>query len=178
MLTCVCSAIVTVDVPVDITVIQHPKESKHAKNTIRLAKLINPRINVISSEQKERIQRLIESVMGNGALIYPNANSLPLENAFNDANLQSQPLKHLIFIDASWKQAFGIWKQHSDLALLKSFHLDLNVGSKYQIRCAKKPNYLSSIEAIAYSLKTLCNTEPKPFFTILNKMQSFWPSRH
>ncbi len=83
---------------------------------------------------------------------------------------------HLIFIDASWKQAFHVYKSLDVLRALPSYHLAQVPKSRYRIRKTSSELKLSTLEAIAYTLEYLFDVPPAPFFDVMEKMQSHWPN--
>jgi DTW domain-containing protein YfiP len=90
---------------------------------------------------------------------------------------QSEPKRvtRAIFIDSTWKQAYGIYKTNSSLQNIESVHFCNSVDGKYKIRRSKKDFQLSTIEAIAYTVEVLFDIDTTHYFTALNTMQSHWP---
>jgi len=155
-------------------VLQHRKESKHAKNTARLAKLVAPELEIILDDEECFNNGVIADKLKDAILIYPN----PHSNVLLKHNIESKhTLKdtHLLFIDATWKQAHGIWKRHPYLSTLDSYHLEVSEMPEYTIRKAKRPDYLSTIEAIAYCTEILFGQDKHPYLHLLGRMQSNWP---
>lgn len=182
--TCVCKAIVKVVLPFRVVILQHEKESKHAKNTARLAKLISPEIEIVVLTKGYEINELVSSIkMTNAVLLYPNETSTSLES-FNIKSVQSRSNTGylyneitLILIDASWRQAYGIWQQHTWLKDLPHCHFGEVPEKQYEIRKSKKSHQLSTIEALAESIEILCGISGKPYISLLNHMQRYW-ARH
>lgn len=174
--TCVCDSVIGCELPCKITVLQHRKESKHAKNTVRLAKLIAPDIEIILDDVECLKNGEFAAKLKDAILIYPN----PHSNVLLKHDLESKHTledTHLLFIDATWKQAHGIWKRHPLLSTLDSYHLELSEMPEYTIRKAKRTNYLSTIEAIAYCTEILFGQDKHPYLSLLARMQSNWPSQ-
>lgn len=174
--TCVCKALVVVNLPLSMVVIQHPNEAKHAKNTVKLAKLVSPSIEIVSSSNSTLLDELLNNSIEDTVLVYPNPNSTPIENIRLDVTAQThRSIKRLILIDSTWKQAYGIWKENPRLHRYRSFHFNDIPKKQYQIRRSKKGSQLSTIEAIAYCLNALFDINTEPYFKALHAMQSHWP---
>ncbi len=52
-LQCICDLIPIVEQPVEIIILQHEKEAKHAKNTVKLLQVVWPKIRVISVNEEK-----------------------------------------------------------------------------------------------------------------------------
>jgi len=170
--TCVCEHISQVDLPAEIIILQHPKEAVHAKNTARLLSLVSPEIKVINTGQDHLLNELNHRIDKEAALVfYPSNESKGFEGEFVSDPIQP---KHLIFIDASWRQAYGIWKSHSWLSECKNVHFTHPPASQYLIRSAKLQHQLSTLESVAYSLNCLYQTPVEPFYQALAGFQKHW----
>jgi DTW domain-containing protein YfiP len=80
----------------------------------------------------------------------------------------------VILIDGSWKQAFGIVKQHPWLQTLTSVHFATAPSSTYAIRHTSLSHALSTLEATAYSLATLDNADVSALYKLQGAMQAQW----
>lgn len=179
--TCVCEAIESIILPFRVIILQHEKESKHAKNTARLAKLVSPGIEIVRLCNQFNINELADSIdRPNAIVLYPNDTSVTLEDykmgikeseASNPYSLQRVTL---ILIDASWRQAYGIWQQHTWLKDLVHCHLGEVPSKQYMIRKSKKPYQLSTIEALAHSVEILSGISGQPYLHIFTYMQRYW----
>lgn len=170
--TCLCSAIDEVLVPVDIVILQHPKEKDHAKNTARLVALCMPNATIISTTDEKAINTLRENCLPtNSALIYPNDVSEPLEGGLATP---IQSLHTLVFIDGSWKQAYGVIQQNNWLKTLPSYHFKHAPQSNYAIRHTTINNALSTLEAVAYTLSNVLGTDVSALYNAQNALQQQW----
>lgn len=172
---CVCSAIERIDLPLSVVVIQHHKEVSHAKNTLRLARLISPCLQIIDARDIATISKLIDQSNANSILLYPNENSRSLEELADENVTLGNSIDKLILIDGTWKQAHGIWKRNRLEEHLQSVHFSNSVQKTYKIRTSKQGFQLSTIEALAYSVSVLTKLDVSPYHNILNAMQSHWP---
>ena len=133
---CMCSHITKIHLDCQIYIVQFPKEINHAKNTVRLAKLVCPTINIISSDDKNGIDNLeVNTIRKQTLLIFPNENSEPIESHFE--TLDKVQDFSFVFLDGTWRQAFRIWKENPFLQSLPSVHFNQAPSSAYQIRRAK-----------------------------------------
>lgn len=179
--TCVCKAVVRVVLPFRVVILQHEKESKHAKNTARLAKLISPEIEIIKLTKDIEIKELVDSIKTtNAVVLYPNETSTTLESfnsKYEQSRLNSEYIDNnttLILIDGSWRQVYGIWQQHMWLKNLPHCHFGEIPNKQYKIRKSKKSHQLSTIEALAHSIEILSGISGKPYINLFNYMQKYW----
>lgn len=153
--TCVCASYSENVLPCELVVIQHPREAQHAKNTVKLAKLVYPQIRIVNSHD-DKLDNFLDTLDSSSTgLIYPSACSQPLEYAFKDKAHSTQSMKTLLFIDGTWSQAKAIWLKSSKLKEFSSFHFAHPPKQRYRVRIAKMQEQLSTIEAMNYSLNQL-----------------------
>jgi DTW domain-containing protein YfiP len=173
--TCVCDAISIIDLPIKVIVLQHKKESLHAKNTIKLACLVSPTIKVISTATPKLIdQAIVDADSDHTLVVYPSPKSKPIENIQSKQNGKNN-IKTIILLDGSWKQAYSIWQSFSSLHSFEHVHFTSPPQRQYDIRKSKQIFHLSSIEALSYAVSTLCDIDTRAYSSALLKMQSFWP---
>jgi DTW domain-containing protein YfiP len=176
--TCVCSHIDIISVPVNVVILQHVKERVHAKNTARLVSLCIPTAQIISTEDANAINMLHEQCNAtNSAVIYPSEESIAIENSLVTP---LEDVDTVIFIDGSWKQAFGIMQKHSWLQSLPAYHFSEAPNTHYAIRHTRVSNALSTLEAVAYTLSYAFNTDVAPLHKVQQAMQKHWrgPKSH
>lgn len=161
-----------------MSIIQHGKETKHAKNTAKLAKLCASSIEIVRADSTGAMQQLATSChLNSSAVIYPCSHSLDLET---HKEAFAQNINSLIIIDGSWKQAFSIFQQNEWLRALPAFHFEMAPASEYSIRHTRFSKSLSTLEALAYTLSTVYNIEVEPFYRLQRAMQNKWqgPDTH
>lgn len=160
------------DVPITLLVLQHPTETKHPKNTLRLLSLCIPQTRIVIGESLQDFAALAQQVAhapNDYWLIYPNSKSVALE----DAQVDSMPRpQHLILIDATWRKAFKIWQLNPWLAQLPSFHFDSPPNSRYSIRKTNIAHGLSTLEAAAYALECRFNIDTFSLLDLFGHMQT------
>ena len=172
-----------------ITILQDIKESKSAKNTVRLIPLCFDSVDVFVSDSKgffEKEKHILEKSRSDGwhiFLVYPNEKSTLMTDliegvntsAFRKFDEKKQLNKiHLVFIDATWRRAYRLWKLNGWLSSIQSVHFE-NIKSQYSIRKAKHESYLSTIEAVVHGLNII---EPQLdtdiVIELFKKMQSYF----
>jgi DTW domain-containing protein YfiP len=152
--------------------LQHPAESKHAKNSARLLPLCLDKVEIYIGESADdflQISNTCQSTPEQFALFYPNESSTVLEQHLSRFK-QDMP-GTLIFIDATWRKALKMWKLNPWLHTLNCWHFAAPPTSRYQIRKASVNNSLSTLEAVAYALEQTQNTDCQPLHRIFDAMQ-------
>lgn len=143
----------------DVTILQHPNEVNHAKNTVRLVQLVLPTARVVVGESTADFHELSVAVKKQPnayALLFPSQSSRVWQ-----ASAINKPFPHLLFIDATWKKAYKMWKLNDWLQLVPQMHLELDeMSAQYHIRKARKPGQLSTLEAISNVLSPRYDTAP------------------
>lgn len=150
--TCLCDCVAIIDCPLRIDILQHPSEQRAAKNTARLVKLCMPSCNLWVGETMDDFSDLIAQLQQAeepSFVLFPNENSKEGSKILPQS--VSGPRPRLIFIDGTWKKAYKIWQLNPWLHGLTSLHFE-NVVGEYEIRKARKPHQLSTLESVAKSL--------------------------
>jgi DTW domain-containing protein YfiP len=169
---CICEALSTLSARQEIIILQHPAESKHAKNTARLITLCMPSVTVLCGEQSTSFSELINQCSKDPhrfALIYPSTSSKALEDHPQQFALPNQ--KTLIFIDATWRKAFKIWQLNPWLKAIPQWHFATPPATKYRIRKTSVDNGLSTLEALAYTLSVTEKLDCQPLLQSFAAMQ-------
>lgn len=174
--TCLCEWINPITTPLNIIILQHQKEAKHAKNTVKLLTLGLNKITVLQGETPEDWRELAQKVSTqtqNYCLVYPHKQSISLESISSSAQKQRFfPANHnVIFIDASWRKALKIWHLNPWLQLCKSWHFSHPPDNQYHIRYTTQESSLSTLESVAYVLEHTHNINCLPLRTLLSNMQ-------
>lgn len=143
---CLCSHIRMHHNHTPILVLQHPKEKKHALNTIHIASRCLSNIEVRHTPIEDT--HCAEWIK-NAALLFPQYDAQPL------------PKDHkgpVLILDATWPKAQSMRLGIPSLCAKICYHLPLSSQGEYRIRKAPKPHALSSLEAIADALEYLEHT--------------------
>ena len=163
---CYCSKIRPINNRINVTIIQHPKESKHPFNTGRLAHrcLVNSQLLIQEQLSETQIQKLLTCA---SAILYPNMPWLPetqqlvIENNQNGETVQSgdtqlmELTQHLVVLDATWRKSKRMMFEHEALQQLPRICLTGDVMTNYRVRKSRIRNSLCSLESIYFALTAL-----------------------
>lgn len=159
---CLCSTLKILPNSTHIIVLQHPSESKHPLNTVRIMKKSFQNFNLFTGENFSHNQTLNDLIINpenNVALLYPTDHSINI----SEFSQVSKPITHLIVIDGTWRKAKKIFMLSTNLHFLSTIQLTQIEESHYKIRKAPRADALSTIEATIETLKYLephLNTTP------------------
>jgi DTW domain-containing protein YfiP len=174
--TCLCAWIDPITPPLNIIILQHPKEAKHAKNTVKLLTLGLKKITILQGERSEDWTQLAKNVAKtpqNYCLFYPHEQSTSVESICSSEQKERYfPVNHnVIFIDASWRKALKIWHLNPWLQQCNSWHFANPPENQYHIRRTTQQSSLSTLESVAYVLEFTHNIDCTGLHTLLSKMQ-------
>ena len=174
--TCLCAWINPITTPLNIIILQHPKEAKHAKNTVKLLTLGLNKVTVLPGETAndwEELAQMVTNQAQNYCLFYPHNQSISLESISSQKQKDEIfPANHnVIFIDASWRKALKIWHLNPWLQLCSSWHFSNPPNNQYHIRHTTKQRSLSTLESVVYVLEHTQNINCTPLHTLFSKMQ-------
>ena len=174
--TCLCAWVNPIIPPLNIIILQHPKEAKHAKNTVKLLTLGLTKITVLKGEIPEDWAELVQKVANepqNFALFYPHELSIPVESISSAEQKEKYfpANRNVIFIDASWRKALKIWHLNPWLQQCNSWHFANPPENQYHIRRTTQQSSLSTLESVAFVLEHTQNINCAGLHTLLSKMQ-------
>jgi DTW domain-containing protein YfiP len=169
--TCICDAIELIESITSISILQDPSESKHAKNTARIAPLMLANSSVYVGVNESDFIEVVERVKCSQKtlLVYPSPNAVKLGNAHNVAGYD-----HLLFLDGTWRKAKKLWLNNPWLHELDACVIEATHASQYRIRKAPDPQSMSTLEAIAWTLNIIEGCDTAPFFRALEALQGHW----
>ncbi len=147
---CLCDYLNPIDNLTELIILQHPTETNHALNTVRLMKNSFSHIKIFIGEnfdQHPDLKKIIND--GEVALIFPNEK----KQSINSKN--AERISRLIFIDGSWSKARKIYFASTILHTIPTYELELQERSKYRIRSSSLEQSLSTLEAATLILKTI-----------------------
>ncbi|NVK56950.1 MAG: DTW domain-containing protein [Alteromonadaceae bacterium] len=171
--TCLCQHIISLNNQTEIIILQHPREASHAKNTVRLLAGSLAKIEICvgkSAIDFSSLREYLRSQPLNTVVIYPS----PSSEDITQVALHKPKVERAIFIDGSWKQAYGIWQNNQWLNHFPFYKLALTNAGQYDIRKSKLDISLSTLEAVAYSLNTFEQLDPQPLLNLLNIFTQRW----
>lgn len=165
---CLCSSAKPLTSVTEILVLQHPHEARHPKNTLRLARLCLPNMQVQLGESAEDFAHVAAQLSRRRAwLCYPDDHSQPLRRG------QAGAPDTLVFIDATWRKAFKMLQLNPWLQALPRCHFIDAPAGDYRLRKTARQGGLSTLEAIAHGL----NCVEAGDFSALNALQALWVQR-
>ena len=167
---CLCKFVHKTCNSVELIVLQHPSETKVAKNTARLLALALQNIQIVVGETAQDFRQLQAFCLqhrNDVALLYPSTVSRPLEELNKAHNI-----KYLLLLDGTWKKAFKLYQCNPWLTALPCWHFAHPPASQYQ-RKAHRSDSLSTLEAAAYGLHLLENIDTAPLLVLQQKRQQF-----
>ncbi len=153
---CLCDTLKVIPNNVHLIVLQHPSETKHPLNTVRIMKKSFKEMTVMIGEDFSadlRLNTLLSEPKNSCALLYPGDDAVVLNNAESH-----KEITHLILLDGTWRKAKKIFMLSKNLHTLPSIKLALETTSDYRIRKAPSDQSLSTLEAATSALNFL---EPK-----------------
>ena len=150
---CLCDTLKSVSNKIHLIILQHPTETKHPLNTVRIMKKSFNEITIMSGEEFTNdlmLNPLLCDPKNTVALLYPKDDSVVLDKAFT-----TDSLTHLILIDGTWRKAKKIYMLSKNLHLIPSLSLTPPETSEYKIRKSPTSSSLSTIEAAVAALSIL-----------------------
>jgi DTW domain-containing protein YfiP len=174
--TCLCAWINPITSPLNIIILQHPKETKHAKNTVKLLTLGLKNITVLQGDMPEDWAELAQKVYiqpQNYCLFYPHEQSNSVESIYSTEQKERYfpENRNVIFIDASWRKALKIWHLNPWLQECNSWHFANPPDNQYHIRRTTQKSSLSTLESVAYVLEHTHNINCTGLHNLFSMMQ-------
>jgi DTW domain-containing protein len=149
--TCICASVVPLANRTGVTIVQHPRESRHALGTARFAELGLRNTQVlVDFAGRYRGTTAPVTLPPNTGLLYPSPTAVNLA----DLNLANAP-SHLVVVDGTWHQAHTLYRDMKWLHALPHYVLSPDAPSRYRIRAEPQENYISTLEAVLMALKLL-----------------------
>ena len=166
--TCVCSYLSQpLNNHIEVVILQHPSETKVAKNTAKLLTLQLQHIQLVVGETAADFSA-VQSYLANrkAALLYPNKHAQTLAAGA----AEKLELDTIIILDGTWKKATRLYQTNLWLHALPSFSFDTHDQSKYTIRKSKHQFSLSTLEACARFLALVEGCDINPLLTLQQGM--------
>lgn len=161
---CYCHTLKLVTNHWPVWILQHPLEVNHALGTARIASLSLQQSQLWVGETIESCEVASQHLAtAQPLLVYPGEESSDL-NAIN----RDQPVP-LLFLDGNWRKTRRMLFESSTLAALPKISFQPTLASRYRLRKAPKPEYLSTLESIAEVLSVLEGDNEK-YQPLLNSM--------
>ena len=147
---CLCKTLLTINNRTELIILQHPSETKHALNTVRIMKASFSNIKIFVGENFDNhleFQNIL--AQKKCGLIFPTEKKVILNNE------NSNQLEKILLIDGSWNKAKKIYLSTTTLHSIPTFELELTEKSQYRIRASSLETSLSTLEATTQVLKIL-----------------------
>ena len=159
----------------EVLILQHPLETRHAKNSGRLLHLSLPGSHMVVGEylEKDTWEKALD-VPKYTVLLYPPttiAGQAPPPSP-DPIKMKSPAQVRLVVIDATWRKSRKMLHLNPALQQLPRLTLDAVPSSRYLIRKAHQPGQLSTLEATCAALTQL-GGDPAAFETLLNAFDGF-----
>ncbi|MDO7565558.1 MAG: DTW domain-containing protein [OM182 bacterium] len=152
--TCYCHLIEKKANAWPVCLIQHLNESSHAKGTARIAQLSLKNLRTIQLGDREPFTppENDSDSWCHPVLIYPNSENRDI------AELVGTSPRPLIVLDGTWRKSKAMLLSSSYLQSLSKYSFETERPSRYRIRKASSPDFLSTLESIVAILETLEGT--------------------
>lgn len=135
-----------------VVVLQHPRERDKAVGTARIAALCLPNSEIfvgVDFERSARVAELLGDRERPAVLLYPGPEARDLEREPPEGPVT------LVTIDGTWHQARSLFRRNPALLALPRYAFLPASPSEYKIRREPRPDYVSTIEALAIALGAL-----------------------
>jgi DTW domain-containing protein YfiP len=145
---CVCARIPRVSNRTPVFILQHPRERFHPIGTARIARLGLARsaLLVPRAAAARSLAVALEPPPGT-ALLFPSAGARDLATL-----APAERPSGLIVLDGTWSQAGKLYRANAWLGALPHVALSPAAPTRYRIRRAPRPGFISTIEAIVAAL--------------------------
>ncbi len=164
---CLCHTIKAIDNLVEIVILQHPSEVKHAKGTAKIAELSLNNCQLLIGEDFSTDQQF-NAIINNSArqvmLLYPQDEAITPQQLTEQLCQQASGVMSsdltlsnltIIVLDGSWKKAYKIYCLNPALQTLPCVGIAVSDQSNYRIRKSSRSDSLSTIEACYHLLSEL-----------------------
>lgn len=151
-----------------VVVLQHPRERDKAVGTARIARLCLPNSEIfvgVDFAENQRLLQLLADPAQPAIVLYPGPGA---------RDLRSDPPRGpvtLVTTDGTWHQARTLMRDNPALARLPRYAFAPERPSEYQIRREPRPDYVSTIEALAVALGAL-EADPERFGALLTPFRA------
>lgn len=148
---CFCDTLQPVNNRTHVVIVQHPRETFHPLNTVRIAEGSLRRVEVLRGplpDLADQLERL--ALPPDAALLFPSPDAEDLEALPPDRRPSC-----VVVLDGTWHHARTLLRDLPPLAPLRRVRFTPPAPSEYRIRREPRAEYLSTIESIAHVLERL-----------------------
>lgn len=159
--TCLCGWLRPTDNRVELLLLQHPAETRHAKGSARLLQLSlrHCAVRVGETFDDDELRAWLQAPGHDGRgrtpwLLFPATPDRPAQPPERPAVTAPDNIR-LVLLDGSWRQARQLLARHAALQALPRWPLQAPPPSRYRIRKAQRPEQRSTLEAACLALAAL-----------------------
>lgn len=156
---CVCASLSATRSRSLVSLVVHVSELKLTSNTAQFVEKILPQSAEIFIRGRVNDPFSAEPVLarpGRALFLFPDENSVELNEDFKE---KFPGPYHLIVPDGSWNQAKRVKKREEKFDAVPTVRLPSGLVGEYMLRKAPQPDWVSTYEAVAYSLGVLESLE-------------------
>ncbi|MDP2562705.1 tRNA-uridine aminocarboxypropyltransferase [Psychrobium sp. 1_MG-2023] len=169
LVACFCHTITKQNNELNVVILQHPSEVKHARGTAKILELSLSHCQILVGEDfsdDQQFKQLFTASDKKLLLLYPGDETISPQVLSQEIAQTDQQLNDyvVIVIDGSWKKAYKIFCLNPVLAELTRIGIDVDNQSNYRIRKSSRSDSLSTLEA-CYTL--LSQVEQKDYSSLL-----------
>jgi DTW domain-containing protein YfiP len=158
--SCLCHLVAAVDNEIELLVLQHPREAREAKGSVRLLALSLARCRVVVGERFDagELARLLHGDGRRSVLLYPESEALRPARADAAATRPTQ----LVVLDGTWRKSLRMLMVNEALRRLPRRALAPSAPAAYgTLRKAREPSQLSTLEAACAALAAIEDAEAR-----------------
>ncbi|WP_375753287.1 tRNA-uridine aminocarboxypropyltransferase [Vibrio sp. HN007] len=153
---CICGWIKPIETDIELIILQHPSEVKHAKGTAKILTLSMKNSYLFNGEDfssHNELNRILSDTNYLNLLIYPKEEAVPIKQKASEWISESRKIR-IILIDGTWRKAYKIYQLSKNLHSLDALDISDCKDGNYRIRKAPSETSLSTVEAgyCAFSL--------------------------
>lgn len=172
---CLCSVISKVNCPFDVIILQHPKEVGVYNNTAKLLSLAVNNVEVFVGESWVDLGSLGVQATDSCFLVFPGEGAISSveQNLIGLQMKNPEPRVKLILLDGTWRQAKRMFRENKWLDSIPKISFENGKYlSNYTIRKEPVEGFLSTLEALVYSVREVSQYENwgEPLLALFNKM--------
>ena len=170
--TCICHAVSDVTTRHRVIILQHPSEMEASKGTVRLIKLCMPDVICVAGESEsdfDAVKALLKDGQQPCYLVYPGEDSIAIESLAAKDEPGGGAIT-LILLDGTWRKVHKILQKNEWLLALPKLSFSNVPESRYWIRKAGRENSLSTLEALAYCINQLDDSDVSPLYKVMDAM--------
>lgn len=148
---CYCDTLQRVSNRTRVVIVQHPRETFHPLNTVRIAEGCLGWVDVV----RGAVQELDDSIRqlrlpSDAALLFPSRDAVDLDSLAPEERPST-----VVVLDGTWSHARALQRDCPSLSGLRKVRFTPPAPSEYRIRREPRTEYLSTVESVAHVLERL-----------------------